>query len=667
MLLFALQETGFSSPYEIDIYTIRARELLREAVEWYNVGDYLKAIETCKKAIHLKPDYGKIYYWLGRCYYKYGEFQKAVEALTQAQYYGFNNRVVRNLIAILNGLISGKRVSQETVDYHYSKTIKGNVWTDARFIEPTDVAVGPGDVLFVVSYGTGYVLKFNMEGRYIGKLGRRGKGGYKRPYGIALTEEAIFVSDWEGDQILKYSLEGKLLKKWGGPGSKPGKFHGPEGITVDSKGYVYVVDTGNCRVQRFDQNGNLTLVFGKYGRGDSQFLLPTGIAVDSDGRIFVSDAAAGKIKIYDESGNFLETIEHPFLNTPRQIKIYQNFLYIADAASGLCIYNVKTKEWFFINKWGRKGKFKAVFSIAINSHGMLYAADHKRSTVDVFLPVPPERFRIFAFVERTDLTQYPLVAHYVSLVSPDDRPIENMTADNFRVREQGVPIAPLEIYPTKNLREKLYLVLVVSRTVEASKYIDDFRDFLRNLFMKFEGKLNLRVEAYQDITIAVYPRDRDFGVQFDKAYRVLGQVPYKGSGNPFPALQKAIYSLIGQPGRRAILMLAEPFEIKAYQQREWNRIINYAKANFIHIYTVCPGSSNSLKALSFGTRGKFFNLYTTVPGKLYRMLWETPVWEYVVVYEAPYFKRSKGVWRDVLVSFRLGQLKGEDLVGYFTP
>ena len=86
-----------------------------------------------------------------------------------------------------------------------------------------------------------------------------------------------------------------------------GQFMHPNGVSVDSNGNVFVVDSRNHRVQKFTNDG---LFINKWGSecnlittsgcvdsdgpgplslGDGQFEFPSDIAVASDGNIFVID------------------------------------------------------------------------------------------------------------------------------------------------------------------------------------------------------------------------------------------------------------------------------------------------------------------------------------------------------------------------------------------
>ena len=65
----------------------------------------------------------------------------------------------------------------------------------------------------------------------------------------------MYITDEENNRVQKLTSNGTFVTKWGSKGTGDGEFNRPEGIDVDSLGYVYVADTGNSRVQKFTSNG----------------------------------------------------------------------------------------------------------------------------------------------------------------------------------------------------------------------------------------------------------------------------------------------------------------------------------------------------------------------------------------------------------------------------
>ena len=60
------------------------------------------------------------------------------------------------------------------------------------------------------------------------------------------------ISDFKG-----VADEYTLITTWGeGPYNDDGQLNYPEGIAVDSSGFVYIADTFNNRIQKFDNQGN---------------------------------------------------------------------------------------------------------------------------------------------------------------------------------------------------------------------------------------------------------------------------------------------------------------------------------------------------------------------------------------------------------------------------
>jgi DNA-binding beta-propeller fold protein YncE len=93
---------------------------------------------------------------------------------------------------------------------------------------------------------------------------------------------------------------------WGyfGTAETPEGFWGPRGLAVDSKGNVYVTDTGNKRVVVFNSNGEFVTQFGTTGIDPGQFDEPVGLAIDQNGLVYVADTWNARIQVFmpDASG-----------------------------------------------------------------------------------------------------------------------------------------------------------------------------------------------------------------------------------------------------------------------------------------------------------------------------------------------------------------------------
>ncbi|MBI3572998.1 MAG: 6-bladed beta-propeller [Candidatus Kerfeldbacteria bacterium] len=89
-----------------------------------------------------------------------------------------------------------------------------------------------------------------------------------------------------------------MVLSWDSPGTADGQFgpNGPEGITVDSEGRVYVADTMNNRVQVFDSNGTFLIKWGTTGTGPGEFRRAEDVTVDSNGYNSVSDGSNNRIQ-----------------------------------------------------------------------------------------------------------------------------------------------------------------------------------------------------------------------------------------------------------------------------------------------------------------------------------------------------------------------------------
>lgn len=176
---------------------------------------------------------------------------------------------------------------------------------------PLGIAVTDGGRVYVSDGVKNLILIFTPEGDYIGAFGREEE--FLHPGDLAVDEERgiLYVVDVKGHKICLYDMEGRFLKSLGKRGSAPGEFNFPVGVAVDREGNLYVTDTGNFRVQIFDKNGNFINSFGKPGDAFGDFHRPKGIGVDSEGHIYVADAAFGNFQVFDRSGKLLTFVGEP--------------------------------------------------------------------------------------------------------------------------------------------------------------------------------------------------------------------------------------------------------------------------------------------------------------------------------------------------------------------
>ena len=71
----------------------------------------------------------------------------------------------------------------------------------------------------------------------------------------------------------------------------------PNGIAIDSHGFVYVADEDYYhRIQKFDSNGNFIAKWGSEGSSNGQMYLPQSITIDLQSFVYVADAMNDRIQ-----------------------------------------------------------------------------------------------------------------------------------------------------------------------------------------------------------------------------------------------------------------------------------------------------------------------------------------------------------------------------------
>jgi YD repeat-containing protein len=191
---------------------------------------------------------------------------------------------------------------------------------EGQFSEPTGVAVdGVGDV-WVTDTGNNRLEELTSANHYLQQLGElgEGKGQFRKPDYVAVDANGnLWVSDYEPshgvENIQEFSPSGAFVSEVNSHGSGNGQILSPDGVTLDSKGDMWIADQKNNRLEEFSAPSSyLTKEYHQAveSEGEASLAHPVAIAVGQGGNRWVLNSPAesnakGILKEYAPSGAFI--------------------------------------------------------------------------------------------------------------------------------------------------------------------------------------------------------------------------------------------------------------------------------------------------------------------------------------------------------------------------
>ena len=112
---------------------------------------------------------------------------------------------------------------------------------------PEDLCFASDGFLYITDVGNNRIFVYDKDGKFIKKFTT-----ISIPTCIDATNcgHLIVSSDWS-HEVMIYTTGGDLVHVFGEHGSELGQFVGPDGVSVDSDGLIYIADSNNCRIQVF--------------------------------------------------------------------------------------------------------------------------------------------------------------------------------------------------------------------------------------------------------------------------------------------------------------------------------------------------------------------------------------------------------------------------------
>ncbi|KAI6659055.1 NHL repeat containing protein [Oopsacas minuta] len=191
------------------------------------------------------------------------------------------------------------------------------------------------------------------------------------PRGICIGQDRVYVTQNEGHYFTAYNLEGKFIDNVGRKGNGEGQFNSPLGITTFSQtNNIYICDRYNHRVQVFTQY----LVFhSTFGEG--LFKSPRDVKTKRN-KVFVLDCSDLCMFVFNSDHTLLNRLisrgDGKQIESSYYFDVDRMFNIILSDYHSHCVYvfNQEGEQIHVIGKEGQEvGEFSYPFGIAIDATG----------------------------------------------------------------------------------------------------------------------------------------------------------------------------------------------------------------------------------------------------------------------------------------------------------
>jgi DNA-binding beta-propeller fold protein YncE len=210
----------------------------------------------------------------------------------------------------------------------------------------------------------------------------------RKPYGVHSDSKGrVFVADTGFSGLVVFNLENKGVSFWGVTGY--GALTKPVGVTSDAMGNVYVSDTSDQRIVVFNSDGDYINAYG----GKDFLTNPAGLVFnDATQQLYVVDAHRHQIIVFNQQGGIDFTIgergpEPGQFNFPTNIAIDSNGrLYVSDTMNFRI--QILEADGTFVNTFGelgdRIGNVNRLKGIGVDTEGHIYAVDASYNNFQIF-------------------------------------------------------------------------------------------------------------------------------------------------------------------------------------------------------------------------------------------------------------------------------------------
>lgn len=291
-------------------------------------------------------------------------------------------------------------VIEETSQDRFRRFATGESARGQGFAKPFGVAVQEGRV-FVSDTVARQVHAFDYPRKRYYAIGQRGVGRLAKPLGMDVDASGrLFVVDGTAKRVIVYDLEGNYVTALG----VNDELVRPTAVAVTPQAdRIYVLDTGGVRSQShrvvvFNLGGDVVQTIGQRGAGEGEFNLPLDCCLGPDMSLYVLDTGNFRVQIFSPDGvfqrEFGEAGRFPGqFGHPKGIAVdAEGKIYISDTSFG--VFQIFDSEARILMSVGQRnesdsspGNFLLPAGIGVDVDNRIYVVEQFYRKVEVFRPV----------------------------------------------------------------------------------------------------------------------------------------------------------------------------------------------------------------------------------------------------------------------------------------
>jgi sugar lactone lactonase YvrE len=237
------------------------------------------------------------------------------------------------LTAVISSAVEGQIITTVAGTGTQGYSGDGGPATNAELYNPNDVAFDASGNLYIADTGNHRIRKVNASGiittiagngiqGFSGDEGQATNAELNYPRGIAFDASGnLYIADYNNERIRMVNTAG-IISTFAGSGTggfsgdggqaTTAEIYGPNGLSFNIAGNLYIVDYGNNRIRMINTAGIISTIAGSgtsggYG-GDgsaasaSQLWMPSGVAFDALGNLYIADYNNKRIRMVNTAG-----------------------------------------------------------------------------------------------------------------------------------------------------------------------------------------------------------------------------------------------------------------------------------------------------------------------------------------------------------------------------